>query len=63
MVNKLSLFEGYFIDIKLRQFRIVKGEKIKFIDFESIRGEKILNKYIQSLKPNSRTFRKIVRTF
>ncbi|MBI2651895.1 hypothetical protein HYX00_00385 [Candidatus Woesearchaeota archaeon] len=45
MVNKLPEFEGYTVDVRLRQFRRVHQQSIEFIDFDSIEGERILSKY------------------
>ncbi|OGF31149.1 hypothetical protein A2300_03900 [Candidatus Falkowbacteria bacterium RIFOXYB2_FULL_35_7] len=63
MLNKLPLFAEYVVDIRLKQFRRVKRQKIEFIDFQSLNGEKLLNRYIQSLDPKSIEFKKLIKNF
>jgi len=46
---KLPLFKNYTIDVRLKQFRITKGTKIKFVDFSSPEGDKLLYTLINSL--------------
>lgn len=50
-MDKLPEFNGYTIDFRLKQFRKVDREKFKieFIDFNSKRGEKILEEYNKNL--------------
>ena len=47
MVTKLPEFKGYTVDKKLKQFRKVDREKpsIKFVDFDSEKGKKLLDEY------------------
>lgn len=45
MVNKLPEFEGYTVDVRLRQFRRVHQQSIEFIDFNSTSGQKLLSEY------------------
>ena len=53
MLKRLPIFQGYFVDIKLNQFRKVTNQKIEFVDFNSVKGKRIFNKYIKSLNPKS----------
>ena len=36
-MKRLPVFEGYTVDVRLKQFRKVKGESIEFIDFDSVK--------------------------
>jgi len=50
MVYILPTFKGYTVDIRLKQFRKVSpGLKIRFIDFDSPKGNKLLAEYIETL--------------
>ncbi|MBW2995320.1 hypothetical protein KY312_03130 [Candidatus Woesearchaeota archaeon] len=62
-MKKLPIFEGYTVDVRLKQFRKVKGIKIKFINFDSEKGENILNKYIKSLNKKSKEFKELIKHF
>ena len=43
--KKLPEFNGYTVDFRLGEFRkIIYGKSIKFIDFESDKGRKLLQK-------------------
>jgi len=54
MTIKLPEFKGYTVDVKLKQFRKVSKEKgIKFIDFDSSEGDKLLAGYIDTLDLNN----------
>lgn len=63
MSNKLPIFEGYSVDICLKQFRKVNNHQIIFIDFDSEEGEKILTRYIKSLDPTSKEFEQFIHHF
>ncbi len=63
MVKKLPLFNGYTVDLRLKQFRMITGEKLFFFDFNSKKGEKILKEYIQSLNKKSSEFKEILKYF
>jgi hypothetical protein len=44
-VRILKTFEGYTVDLRLRQFRkVIIGESLEFIDFENRKGQKLLRK-------------------
>jgi len=58
--KQLPIFKGYTIDVRLRQFRKVIGQKIIFIEFDSEKGENLLSKYIESLNRNSRDFKELI---
>ncbi len=47
--NELPQFEGYTVDLRLRQFRKITKTRIEFIDFCSVKGEKIRSRYINFL--------------
>ena len=63
MGEKLPIFKGYSVDVRLRQFRKVTIQKIEFVCFNSIRGEKLLNQYIKSLDPESEEFKQLIKYF
>ncbi len=60
MTLRLPEFEGYFVDVRLRQFRKVHKQTVEFIDFDSEKGEKILLRYLKSLDSKSREFKKFL---
>jgi len=62
-LQKLPIFEGYYVDVRLKQFRKVSKENIHFIDFDSIGGEKILLRYIESLDNESKEFKEFIHYF
>jgi len=62
-MNVLPKFKGYTVDIPLRQFRIVKGMKIEFIDFDSELGDKLLCAYVDSLEICSEEFEEVKSAF
>lgn len=62
-MKKLPTFKGYTVDVRLKQFRRIEGEKIIFIDFDSIEGEKILTKYVECLNKNSIEFKELINNF
>lgn len=42
-VRKLKAFQGFTVDLRLRQFRKVEyGKQLDFIDFDSKEGRKLL---------------------
>ena len=61
--KKLPTFEGYTVDVRLKQFRKVQKTEIKFTDFDSETGERILSRYIKSLNPQSREFKELIHQF
>ncbi len=52
--QKLSQFQGYTIDVHLKEFRKVKNNRIKFIPFKSVEGKLILAKYFSQKKINDK---------
>lgn len=44
----LPIFKGYSVDIKLRQFRKINHNNIKFIDFSSDKGRQLLKELRKS---------------
>ena len=60
MQIKLKEFEGYTIDLRLKEFRIIKNKEIKFIRFNSDEGKELLNKYIKSLDKESKEFKELI---
>jgi len=61
--KKLPTFKGYTIDLRLKEFRRVKGKSINFISFNSGKGEKLLSSYIKSLNPKSKEFKELIKSF
>ena len=48
MVRELPKFKGYTVDFRLRQFRrAVLKKGIKFVDFDSKRGQRLLDEMIE----------------
>jgi len=44
-VRRLQVFEGYTIDLRLKQFRKAeRGEELEFIEFDSKEGHELLQK-------------------
>lgn len=62
-LQKLPIFEGYTVDIRLKQFRKINNWRIYFINFYSEKGEKILNRYIKYLNLESKEFKKLISNF
>ncbi len=60
MTKKLSIFNGYYVDVRLKQFRKVKNQRIKFVDFSSEEGKRILVRYIKSLDKKSKEFKELI---
>ena len=60
VVNQLPIFEGYTVDIRLKQFRKINKKGIIFLDFNSEKGEKLLLKYIKTLDSESEEFKELV---
>ncbi len=61
MVKKLPEFNGYTVDIKLKQFRKTDPKNnISFIDFKSEKGDNILSKYINYLYKEIKTMKNII---
>lgn len=47
--NALPQFEGYTVDLRLRQFRKITKTKMEFVDFYSVKGGKMVSRYINFL--------------
>lgn len=60
MTSKLPIFEEYFVDVRLKQFRKVSEQQIIFIDFDSVEGDEILTRYIESLDIDSEEFKRLI---
>ncbi len=61
MTNILPTFKGYTIDIRLKQFRKIRqGAKIRFIDFDSPKGDKLLAKYVETLDIKTKIGKKTI---
>jgi hypothetical protein len=44
-VRKLKVFEGYAVDLRLKQFRKAEiGQELEFIEFDSKEGQELLQK-------------------
>lgn len=63
MVKQLPEFKGYTIDIRLREFRKVIKKGIKFISFNSNKGEILLVEYIDTLNKESDEFKELKNIF
>ena len=63
MPPRLPIFEGYCVDVRLKEFRKVNNQQIDFISFQSKKGEKILNRYIKTLNPESKEFKVFIHYF
>ena len=48
-MKKLPIFQGYTVDMRLKQFRRITKKGIEFIDFDSKKGTALLKKYIDIL--------------
>ncbi len=60
MVKVLPVFNGYTVDVRLREFRKGSSETgMEFIDFSSPEGDDLLEEYLGTLDKNSAEFRKI----
>jgi len=60
MVKVLPVFNGYTVDVRLRQFRKANLETgMEFIDFSSPEGDDLLEEYLGTLDKYSAEFRKI----
>ena len=62
-VKKLPIFEGFTVDVRLKQFRKITKKDILFINFDSIEGEKILSRYIKTLDRKSKEFKELIHYF
>ena len=60
MLKKLKRFKNYTVDLRLKEFRIIRNNKIKFVKFSSNKGKEILNKYIKSLNQKSEEFKELI---
>ena len=56
----LPVFNGYTVDVRLRQFRKADPKTgMEFIDFSSPTGDDMLEEYLGTLDENSTEFRNI----
>jgi len=44
-IKELTIFKGYTVDTRLRQFRKINKRKFEFIDFNSKKGRELLLDY------------------
>jgi hypothetical protein len=51
MVTQLPVFQGYTVDVRLREFRRVlpESKSIEFVSFGSYKGDVLLKKFISTL--------------
>lgn len=55
MVNQLPTFEGYTVDVRLREFRKVTSvSEIEFVNFDSPAGDMLLEGFIDTLDANNK---------
>jgi len=60
-VKQLPIFKGYTVDVRLKQFRKIVGQKIIFVEFESVKGEKLLSEYLKESEDESEEFNNLTR--
>lgn len=63
VLQKLPIFKGYTVDVRLKQFRKVNKKQIEFLDFDSVKGEILLSEYIKSLNSKSKEFKELIHNF
>ncbi len=50
MANQLPIFKGYTVDIRLKEFRRIEyGKRLKFIRFDSPKGDRLLEQFITTI--------------
>ena len=60
-MNILPIFEGYTIDIRLKEFRRVNlHQGFEFIPFESLEGERLLEDFIETINADTNEGRKML---
>lgn len=51
MTIQLPVFQGYTVDVRLKEFRKADPSKgLEFVSFDSPEGEELLTGYVKSLK-------------
>ena len=54
MINILPTFEGYTVDIRLKEFRKVDPQKgLEFIPFDSLQGDRLLEGFIETINADT----------
>jgi len=49
MLKELPKFKGYTVDIRLKQFRIMKQGNLIFVEFKSEKGKLLLKEYMKKI--------------
>ena len=61
MTRQLPVFQGYTVDVRLKEFRRVDPNTgFKIVPFDSEEGEIWLNEYIETIDENTPEGRKIL---
>ncbi len=61
--RRLPTFEGYTVDIRLREFRRLDyGKEPEFIDFDTEQGDQLLAEYLEHLwRKNRSEWQRVIR--
>jgi hypothetical protein len=55
MVKCLPTFQGYTVDVRLREFRkITSVSEIEFVNFDSPKGDMLLEGFLDTLDANNK---------
>ena len=49
---QLPIYNGWTVDLRLKQFRRILPDGIEFVDFDSAHGDVLLFNYLNSLPDN-----------
>jgi len=61
MVKRLPVFDGYTIDVRLKQFRRVSSHNgIEFVDFDSPKGDLLLERFVKTIDASTDAGRKLL---
>ena len=54
MTIRLPIFQGYTVDVRLKEFRRADPNKgLEFVNFDSSKGETLLEGFIKTLNPDN----------
>jgi len=55
MIKTLPVFQGYTVDVRLREFRKVDPEwGMEFVSFKSYKGDVLLKRYIDTIDADTK---------
>ena len=61
MINILPTFEGYTVDIRLKEFRKADPQQeLEFIPFDSPQGDRLLEGFIETINADTNEGRKLL---